>query len=224
MRTSWAIAALGIFAFSACKETARDGQQPGDQVKTEQKRAEGDFKRAEDAQKKASNEQQDAKSAQSDVEKARKDLQEKEQKAQKQQSEAQQAQASATTEAQRAQSEGTQAQQRAQQALQQQQASQAQSQQQTAQAEQQSAQTSQQSVSGGGSGTSELTGRLERATASELRLENNAQPLKIDSSTQVTLDGQNTSADQLPPGSEVRASFRQDSGEARAIRIEAKSK
>ena len=40
MRTSWAIAALGIFAFSACKDAARDGQQPSDQVKTEQKRAE----------------------------------------------------------------------------------------------------------------------------------------------------------------------------------------
>jgi colicin import membrane protein len=201
-RTAWTMAAFGLLVFPACKQGG-DGQQ-GDPVKAEQKKAEDSFKRASDAQKKASDEQQQAKSAQADVEKARKDLQEKEQKAQKQQSESQQAQANASTEAQRAQSEGAQAQQRAQQALQQQQA--------------------QQSAATPPSGTSEVSGKLARATSSEIQLENNAQPLKIDSSTQVTLDGQTASAEKLPAGSEVRASFRTDSGQARATRIEAKSK
>jgi len=202
MRTLCALVAMGLLAFPACKQGGSQGQ-PGDQVKAEQKKAEEGFKRSEDAQKKATNEQQQAQSAQADVEKARKDLQEKEQKASKQQSEAQQAQTSAMAESQRAQSEGAQAQQRAQQTLQQ--------------------QAAQSASSGSSSSTSELTGKLARATSSEIQLENSPQPLKIDSSTQVTLDGQPASAGQLPAGSEVRASFRQDYGEAHAIRIEAKS-
>jgi hypothetical protein len=224
MRTLWTMAAMGLLAFPACKQGGSEGQQSGDPVKAEQKKAEEDFKRASDAQKKASDQQQQAKSAQTDVEKARKDLQEKEQKAQKSQTESQQAQASAATEAQKAQTEGAQAQQRAQQALQQQQAVQSQNQQQTARSEQQSAQQSQQSAATPAAGTSEVTGKIARATSSEIQIENNAQPLKIDSSTQVTLDGRSTSAEQLPAGTEVRASFRTDGGEARAIRIEAKSK
>lgn len=207
MRTLWTMAALGLMVFPACKNSGIEGQQPADPVKAEQKKAEDDFKRASDAQKKASDEQQQAKSAQSDVEKARKDLQEKEQKAQKAQVESQQAQASAMTEAQKAQAEGAQAQQRAQQGLQQQAQAQA-----------------QQPAAGSSSGTSEVTGKLARASSSEIQLENNAQPLKIDASTQVTLDGQAASAEQLPAGAEVRASFRTDSGEAHATRIEAKSK
>jgi hypothetical protein len=210
------MAALGLLVFPACKGGGIEGEQAKDPVKVEQKKAEDDFKRASDAQKKASDEQQQSKSAQADVEKARKDLQEKEQKAQKQQSESQQAQASAMTEAQKAQAEGAQAQQRAQTALQQQQANQAQGQQQ--------AQAAQQPAAGPGAGTSEVSGKLARATSSEIQLENNAQPLKIDSSTQVTLDGKTASADQLPAGAEVRASFRTDSGEAHATRIEATSK
>lgn len=207
MRTLWTMAALGLLVLPACKGGGIEGQQPGDPVKVEQKKAEDDFKRPSDAQKKAGDEQQQAKSAQADVEKARKDLQEKEQ------GEAQQAQAGATTEAQKAQTEGLQAQQRAQQALQQQQAAQA-----------PQAQGQQQSAAGSSSSTSDVTGKIARATSSEIQLENNVQPLKIDSSTQVTLDGQASSADQLPAGTEVRASFRMDSGEAHAIRIEAKSK
>jgi chromosome segregation ATPase len=208
------MAASGLLALAACKGGGIEGQQPADPVKAEQKKAEDDFKRASDAQKKASDEQQQAKNAQADVEKARKDLQEKEQKAQKQQSESQQAQASATTEAKKAQTEGVQAQQRAQDALQQQQAARAQDQQQAAQP----------SAAGSAAGTSEMTGKLARATSSEIQLENNPQPLKIDSSTQVTLDGQAASAEQLPAGADVRASFRTDAGEARAIKIEAKTK
>jgi hypothetical protein len=37
------------------------------------------------------------------------------------------------------------------------------------------------------------------------------------------LDGKTASADQLAAGSEVRASYRQQSGEAHAIKIEAKT-
>jgi len=118
-----------------------------------------------------------------------------------------------------------QAQQRAQQALQQQQTSQAQAQRQAGQAQEQSGQASQQAASAGSaSGTTEVTGKIARATASEIQLENNPRPLKIDQGTQVMLNGQTASAEQLSAGTEVRASFRPDSGEARAIRVEATSK
>ena len=64
-------------------------------------------------------------------------------------------------------------------------------------------------------------GRFEQANGGTLFLDEIAE---IDSSTQVTLDGQTASAEQLPAGAEVRASFRTDSGEAHATRIEAKSR
>ena len=212
MRTLWTMAALGFLVLPACKGGGIELEQPADPVKTEQKKAQDDFKSASDAQNKASDEQKQARSAQADVEEARKDLQDKEQKAQKQQGEAQQAQASATTEAQKAQTGGVQAQQRAQQ-------------QQSAQAQgQQTAQGGQQPASGSSSGTTEVTGKIARATSSEIQLENNPQHLKIDSGTQVTLDGQAASAEQIPAGAEVRASFLTSSGEAQAVRIEARSK
>ena len=69
----------------------------------------------------------------------------------------------------------------------------------------------------------DLTGKLARATSSEVHLENHPQPLKVDSSTQVTLNGKTASVDQIPPGTQVRVSFRTESGEARATKIEAKS-
>jgi len=82
----------------------------------------------------------------------------------------------------------------------------------------------QQSAAAPASGTSEVSGKIARATSSEIHLENHPQPLKVDSSTQVMLDGRTVSIDQLPAGTEVRASFRMESGEAWATRIEAKSK
>jgi len=69
----------------------------------------------------------------------------------------------------------------------------------------------------------DLTGKIARATSSEIQLENHPQVLKVDSSTQVTLDGHTVRADQLPAKAEAKVSYRTESGEARATRIEAKS-
>ena len=69
----------------------------------------------------------------------------------------------------------------------------------------------------------DLTGQIARATSSEIQLENHPQVLKVDSSTQVTLNGKTVSVEQLPAGAEVRVSFRTDAGEARATKIEAKT-
>lgn len=66
----------------------------------------------------------------------------------------------------------------------------------------------------------EVSGKLAQASDTQLRIDSLQQPLKIDSSTQITLDGQPTSAAQLQPGSEVRASYRPD---GTAIKVDAKS-
>ena len=47
--------------------------------------------------------------------------------------------------------------------------------------------------------------------------------MKVDANTQVTLNGKTVSVEQLPAGAEVRVSFRTESGEARASKIEAKT-
>jgi outer membrane lipoprotein SlyB len=69
----------------------------------------------------------------------------------------------------------------------------------------------------------DLTGKIARATASEIQLENHPQVVKVDASTQVTLNGRTVSVEQLPAGAEVRVSLRTVSGEARASKIEAKT-
>ncbi len=126
------------------------------------------------------------------------------QKEQKERTEAQQAQQRAQQEGQSAQQEASQAQQRASQAQQSQ-----------AQQSQQGASASEQTVAG----------RVAQVSASELTLDQ-ATPsrLKINDSTQITVDGQPGSVSQIPQGSEVRAAYRMDGGEATAIRVEAKSR
>jgi len=69
----------------------------------------------------------------------------------------------------------------------------------------------------------EVTGKIAKATSSEIHLDNHPQPLKVDSSTQVTFNGRTASLDQIPAGTQARVSFRTDSGEARATRVEARS-
>lgn len=211
MRSSnWLWLATLLLAAPACKQQGNGsltaGRQENDQVKQEQKQAQDSLKQAEDAQKKATREQDQARSAQADVDKARQDLNDKQQKAQQQQSEAQQSQAQAQQQGQSAQQNASEAQQRASEA----------------QNAQQSASASQQPGSTAG-GEEQITGKLAKVSDTELQLDSVPQPLKIDSSTQVTLDGQPASAAQLQPGTDVRASFRRQGSEATAIKIDAKS-
>jgi colicin import membrane protein len=197
-----------LLAGTACKDAGQgsSGQKPGatatDQVQADQKNAQKDLKRAEDAQKKAADEQAQATRAQKDVQDAQKKLTEAQQDEQKQRAEAQQAQARAQQEGKSAQEQASQAQQKAAQAQQWQAAA---------------AQPSQ--------GEQTVTGRATQVSSSEVVLDA-ASPsrIKVNEATQVTVDGQSASVAQIPQGSEIRASYRMDGGEATAIRIEVKTK
>lgn len=217
MRTmNWIWGAALLAVAPACKmndtPASNDGKQT-DQVTAEQKKAEDAFKKAGDAQKQAIKQQDQAKKAAADVQKAQTDLREKEQKAQQALTGAQQSQVQAQQQGQVAQQTAVGSQQKATEALTQQ------------QAQQQQASTTKQQASAEASapaspGEQQVSGKLAKASDTELRLESVEQPLKIDSSTQVTLDGQTSSAAQLQLGSDVRASYRPD---RTATRVAAKS-
>ncbi|HEY2027733.1 MAG TPA: hypothetical protein VGH20_00870 [Myxococcales bacterium] len=222
--TKWLMVAALFAVAPACKNengsvTGQKNNEQTDQVKSAQQNARDGFKKAEDAQKNAMKQEDQAKSAQSDVQKAQQDLQQKEQKAQQAESSAQQAQAQAQQQGQAAQQTASASQQQAAQALTQEQQQQAQQQKQAAQTQQASADQRSQTATAATSGQ-EVTGKLAQASDTQLRIDSLQQPLKIDSSTQVTLDGQPSSAAQLQPGSEVRASYRPD---GTAIKVDAKS-
>ena len=70
-----------------------------------------------------------------------------------------------------------------------------------------------------------LSGKVTQASADSLTVEANgqSQQLKLDSSTSVTVDGKRATASQLQQGSVVRASFKVEGGEQRALRIDATS-
>ena len=70
-----------------------------------------------------------------------------------------------------------------------------------------------------------LSGKVTQASADSLTVEANgqSQQLKLDSSTSVTVDGKRATASQLQQGSDVRASFKVEGGEQRALRIDATS-
>ena len=216
---------------TGCKDYGSIGDSSGSgqaAVKTDQKQAEDSFAKAGDAQKKASREQDQATRADKDVEKARDTLAKKEQNAVKQKAEASQAQASAAGQAQQAQATGAAAQQRAQQDLDAQ-ARQPVAAQQPASAQQPGTTSTN---SGGTPAVSananeqSVTGKVAQARADSITLDANGQPqqLKVDSTTSVTLDGRPASASQLQQGADVRASFRVEGADQRAIRIDATSK
>jgi len=201
------LGAAALLICAACKNSAPPSgsanQSASDQVSAEQKNAEQSLKRAADAQKKAGDEQKEATNAQEDVQDAQRKLTEAQQKEAKQRTEAQQAQ-------QRAQQEGTASQQQASQA--QQRASQAQ-------------QTSAASQTGSAQGEQTVAARVAQVNGNELVLDQGSPSrIKLNESTQVTLDGQPASAGQIREGHQIRAAYRMDSGEATAIRVDATSK
>ena len=79
----------------------------------------------------------------------------------------------------------------------------------------------------GGSGLEQtVTADVVKASEQELLLGQGGEPsmrLTLNPQTQVTLDGRPASAAQLEEGAQVRASYRSESGEQVATRIEAQS-
>jgi len=206
------LGAAALLICAACKNSAPPSgsanQSASDQVGAEQKNAEQSLKRAADAQKKAGDEQKEATSAQEDVQDAQRKLTEAQQKETRQRAEAQQAQ-------EHAQQEGTASQQQASQA--QQRASQAQ--------QTQEQQASAGSQAGTAQGEQTVAARVSQVNGNELVLDQgNPSRLKLNDSTQVTVDGQPASANQIHEGHQIRAAYRMDSGEATAIRVDATSK
>lgn len=203
--------AAALLICAACKNSTPPSgsanQSASDQVSAEQKKAEQSLKHAEDAQKKAADEQKEATSAQKDVQDAQRKLTEAQQKETKQRAEAQEAQ-------QRAQQEGTTSQQQASQA-----------QERASQAQQAQAQQAPAASQMGTPGEQTIAARVSRVNGKELVLDQGSPSrIKLDDSTKVTVDGQPASADQIREGSQIRAAYRMDSGEATAIRVDATSK
>lgn len=74
-------------------------------------------------------------------------------------------------------------------------------------------------------GTQTVIGKLHHTSVNELTLDAGGKPtrLMIDDRTAITIDGQKASLAQLQPGSEVRAAYRMDSGEPRAVSLDVTS-
>lgn len=238
--------AAAALLWAGCNErSGSERREANATVSDHQERSEQALDRASEAQERASREQQEAQDARSDIEKekqevvdAQKQLEEAEARAAKETDEARQVQEQASAETQAAQQEATESQRTAQQ-LQEQQRS---------QAEQQNAQTQ---VGVGGSGMEEptapeqaapqpepltsrpftgdqanITGTVEKSDPGQLVIrqeDGQLTTLAIHPQTQVLVDGQARSLDQLQEGSEIRASFDPSSGEKGQARLEIES-
>jgi len=243
-RSGWlAVGAGAMLALAAgCDEKKADQQQTS-QVDTAQKQSKDALSKAEDAQSKAIREQKDASRAQQDVQDAQKKLQDAQAKLDKERQEAQQAQLNAQQQTQQAQQQAQQAQQQAIQAQQQQtqqfQQQQATTAEQQADASRQQAMAAQKSgqgsqpplddgVGGSGQGGAMANGRIEQLDASTVVIalpDNSRVRLKVGPQTHSFVNGQEVSVQELPVGSDVRASYQaQGQGEPTANRLDVTAK
>jgi hypothetical protein len=71
----------------------------------------------------------------------------------------------------------------------------------------------------------QVEGKIDRASAKEVVIRSTNQPsltLEVGSDTKVTMDGERATAEQLQPGTDVRAAYQSSGGDThRAVRIEA---
>jgi colicin import membrane protein len=208
MKISWL--AAGIVALAACSHA--NSNQPQSEASRAQNQAEQQFQKAADAQKQANDEQAKAEQAQQEVTTLQKQLAEAQAKSDAQTAKAQQAQQEARSAAQDAQQQASQSQQQATQL----QTSEAQTRKQMhKQNMEQWTQT--QNVQGtalSSSGTS-LTVRSQDQGDVKLNLSD---------ATAVTVDGKMGKANQIQPGSDVRASYQTIDGQATALKVDATSK
>jgi colicin import membrane protein len=236
--SGWLTAGVAALLVTAgCKQQGQQQQQDIQsdaraQVETAQERSQQAMEQAQDAQARAADEQKQVADARQDVEKARQELQEAEAKAQQEFQQAQTAQQQASNQATQAQAEVQQSQQQALEAQRQQQQEMAQAQQQAAQQQEQTARTQQQSAQQQGSQQLQqlVTGQVVSASPDELLLSSSGgagQPqirLQLNAQTQVTVDGRQGSAADIPEGSQVRASYQDIGGEPTALRVDVTSR
>jgi hypothetical protein len=208
-KTVW-VASLALL--SGCAMFGGGQETKKSEAAQAQDQAHQSLQAAADAQKKAADEQAKAEQMQQDVTQKQKELADAQAKLRAQRVKAQQAQRDAQQATRTAQQEAQQQQQEASQL----QKSQAQEMQQT---NQQRMQNWSQQQTARGTVVSAGSDQLQIRTRDQGLLK-----LQITDSTAVTLNGQTSSVTQLQPGTDVRASFQEVDGQAKALTIDATSR
>ncbi|HEY2029311.1 MAG TPA: hypothetical protein VGH20_08890 [Myxococcales bacterium] len=207
MRNIRWVAAAGLLV--GC---AMGGQQTKQsETVSAQSQATQSFQAAADAQKRATDEQQKAEQAHQDVIQAQKALAEAQAKMNAQQAKADQAQADAQRLASAATEQGQMSQQQAQQAMQ------TETQEHQSKAKQNLQQWTQ---------NQEVQGTVISAGSDQVSVrtdDSQTLNLGVNDTTAITLDGKTASAQQLMPGTDVRASYQMIDGKATAVKVRAHS-
>jgi len=204
MRKMWLVAGVPALVL-ACASSSSETKSDTSRAQTQ---AHSNFQRAADAQKNALAEQKKAEQADQAVTEAQKKLADAQAKAQAQHAKAEQAQREAQQTGQDAQQQGTQSQGEAMQHQ---------------QREAQTAQQIQQENAQSFAQTHNVQGKVTAATSDELTVLSPGQGdmrLKLNDSTAITIDGRQGSADQIRPGSDVRASYQMIDGKPTAMTVQ----
>jgi hypothetical protein len=202
---------VGVALASGCAMFGGSQESKKSETRTQQDQAQQSLQRAADAQKKAADEQAKVEQARQEVTQKQKELADAQAKLRGQTAKAEQAQRDAQEATRLAHQEASQQQQ---QALQTQRSE---NQQTSSQQQKNQAWTQEQSASGTvvQAGTDQVQMRTQ---------DKDLMKLLITDSTAVTLNGQTASAAQLPPGSDLRASYQMVDGQPKALKIDATSK
>ena len=201
----------GIALSFGCAMFGGGQESKKSETRTQQDQAQQSLQRAADAQKKAADEQAKVEQARQEVTQKQKELADAQARLRGQTAKAEQAQRDAQEATRLAHQEASQQQQ---QALQTQRSE---NQQTRSQHQQNQAWTQEQSASG----------TVVQAGSDQVQIrtqDKDLLQLQITDSTAVTLNGQTASAAQLPPGSDLRASYQMVDGQPKALKIDATSK
>jgi colicin import membrane protein len=230
-RTSAVVLALGAAALvAACeRKEGQGGSGPQDAVSQAQKASEQALREAREAQSKASEQQQKAQKARDRAQREGQEAEKARAEAESEFQQAQQLQSEAQARAQQAQQQVQQNQQQAVQA--QAQLQQEQQQRRQAQLEREQAALQGQGQGGGGQGGQKLlVGTVARAGAKEVTVrpgngQGGALTLAVDGQTEILVDGQRASAEQLSAEQHVNVTWQQAPGMPgpRAVRIDAQT-
>lgn len=195
---------------TACATTGSSEQKS--ETRTAQDQAHQSLQRAADAQKKATDEQARAEQMQNTVTQKQRELAEAQAALRGQRVKAEQAQRDAQQLAQEAQAEANTQQKQAMQ---------------TQQSETQQLRQANRERSQSWTQEKNVRGRVISASGNELQVRTRNQDLiqlEATDSTAVTLDGHTAQLNQIQPGSEVRASYQDVDGKAKALHIDVTSK
>jgi colicin import membrane protein len=208
MRNFWSVAGAAL-AFGC----AMGGQETKkSETRTAQDQAHQSLQQAADAQKKAADEQAKVEQFQQNVTQKQKELADAQAQLRGQMTKAEQAQRDAQQATRASQQEAQQQQQTAMQ---------------TQRTETQQMRSQNQQRTQSWTQEQDAKGTLVTAGSDQLQIrteDKDLLKLQVTDSTAVTLNGQTSSASQLQPGSDVRASYQMVDGQAKALKIDATSK